>query len=208
MFSMQNFKHTYIDDSVISVDSLNVPQGGKLLVSGPSGSGKTTFLHVLCGILRPTSGRILVRDQDIYALPESARDRFRGRTIGIVLQQFNLLPALTVIQNLMVAQYAAGLEKDPTRTDALLTSLDIQVHRDTFPNQLSYGQKQRVAIARALVNEPALLLADEPTSGLDDENASRAVDLLIEQSERRNVTLVIASHDDRVRPRIPDTYKL
>ena len=91
MFSLQNFEHTYTDDSVIRVDSLDVPQGGKLRVSGPSGSGKTTFLHVLCGILRPTSGRILVRDQDIYALPESARDRVRGRTIGIVLQQFNLL---------------------------------------------------------------------------------------------------------------------
>ena len=208
MFSMHSVEHAYADESVIHVDELFVPKGGKLLVNGPSGSGKTTFLHVLCGILRPRSGKVLVQDQDIYALPESDRDRFRGQTSGIVLQQFHLLPALTVTQNLMVARYAADLAQDPKKTNALLAGLGIEENRDAYPTQLSYGQQQRVAIARALVNEPALLLADEPTSGLDDENAHRVLDLLMEQSDRWEVTLVVASHDDRVRLSITDSYEL
>ena len=208
MFSMQNVEHAYDGESVIRVDTLDVQQGGRLLISGPSGSGKTTFLHVLCGILRPRAGQVLVQEQDMYALPEAQRDRFRGRTIGIILQQFSLLPALTVSQNLMVARYAADLEQDSEKVGTLLDGLGIEQYRDTYPTQLSYGQKQRVAIARALVNEPALLLADEPTSGLDDDNAHRVVDLLLEQAEQWNATLVVASHDDRVKPRMPDEYDL
>jgi putative ABC transport system ATP-binding protein len=176
---------------------------GNILVVGPSGCGKTTLLHVIAGLLLPSSGSIVVDGQDLSALSARQRDRFRGRHIGIVLQQFHLLPTLTAIQNLLVAQSIAGLPVDRAAAIAMLSSLGVDERVDAYPHELSVGQQQRVAIARALVNRPKLLLADEPTSNLDDEACAAVVDLLLDATWQHAVSLVVATHDSRLKSRIP-----
>ena len=170
---------------------------------GPSGCGKTTLLHVIAGLLLPSSGSIVVDGQDLSALSARQRDRFRGRHIGIVLQQFHLLPTLTAIQNLLVAQSIAGLPVDRAAAIAMLSSLGVDERVDAYPHELSVGQQQRVAIARALVNRPKLLLADEPTSNLDDEACAAVADLLLSAIRQHGVSLVVATHDSRIKSRIP-----
>jgi putative ABC transport system ATP-binding protein len=178
------------------------PQSNVLVV-GPSGCGKTTLLHLIAGLLLPSSGSIVVDGQDLSALSARERDRFRGRHIGIVLQQFHLLPTLTAIQNLLVAQSIAGLPVDRTAAIAMLSSLGVDERVDAYPHELSVGQQQRVAIARALVNRPKLLLADEPTSNLDDEACAAVADLLLSATQQHGVSLVVATHDSRIKSRIP-----
>ena len=178
------------------------PQSNVLVV-GPSGCGKTTLLHLIAGLLLPSSGSIVVDGQDLSALSARQRDRFRGRHIGIVLQQFHLLPTLTAIQNLLVAQSIAGLPVDRAAAIAMLSSLGVDERVDAYPHELSVGQQQRVAIARALVNRPKLLLADEPTSNLDDEACAAVADLLLSAIRQHGVSLVVATHDSRIKSRIP-----
>jgi putative ABC transport system ATP-binding protein len=173
-----------------------------VLVVGPSGCGKTTLLHLIAGLLAPTSGSIVVDGQDLSALSPAARDRFRGRHIGIVLQQFHLLPTLTAMQNLLVAQSIAGLPLDRAVARSMLNALGVDERVDAYPHQLSVGQQQRVAIARALVNHPKLLLADEPTSNLDDEACASVADLLLRSTQQHEVSLVIATHDSRLKSKI------
>jgi putative ABC transport system ATP-binding protein len=178
------------------------PQSNVLVV-GPSGCGKTTLLHLIAGLLLASSGSIVVDGEDLSALSARERDRFRGRHIGIVLQQFHLLPTLTAIQNLLVAQSIAGLPVDRGAAIAMLSSLGVDERVDAYPHELSVGQQQRVAIARALVNRPKLLLADEPTSNLDDEACAAVADLLLSATQQHGVSLVVATHDSRIKSRIP-----
>jgi putative ABC transport system ATP-binding protein len=187
---------------VLRLDEFVLEPESNVLVVGPSGCGKTTLLHLIAGLLLPTSGSVVVDGQDLSALSPSARDRFRGRHIGIVLQQFHLLPTLTAMQNLLVAQSIAGLPVDRSAAHAMLNALGVDERVDAYPHQLSVGQQQRVAIARALVNRPRLLLADEPTSNLDDEAALSVADLLLGATRRHSVSLVIATHDARLKSKI------
>jgi putative ABC transport system ATP-binding protein len=174
-----------------------------VLVVGPSGCGKTTLLHLIAGLLLPGSGQLIVDGQDLSELSPSARDRFRGQHIGIVLQQFHLLPTLTVLQNLLVAQTIAGLRADRAAAHSALNALGVDERVNAYPHELSVGQQQRVAIARALVNRPKLLLADEPTSNLDDEACASVADLLLGAAQGQGVSLLIATHDSRLKSRIP-----
>ena len=189
-------------DDVLRLDEFVLEPESNVLVVGPSGCGKTTLLHLIAGLLAPTHGSVVVDGQDLSALSPPARDRFRGRHIGIVLQQFHLLPTLTAIQNLLVAQSIAGLPADRTAAHVMLDALDVDDRADAYPHQLSVGQQQRVAIARALVNHPKLLLADEPTSNLDDETCAAVADLLLSTTQRHAVSLVIATHDTRMKSSI------
>jgi putative ABC transport system ATP-binding protein len=189
-------------EDVLRVDRFDLDAESNILIVGPSGCGKTTLLHLIAGLLLPVSGRIVVGGQDLAELSAPARDRFRGRHIGIVLQQFHLLPTLTALQNLLVAQSIAGLRVDRPAARLMLKALDVDERVDAYPHQLSVGQQQRVAIARALVNRPRLLLADEPTSNLDDEACSVVADLLLGTTRRQGVSLVIATHDTRLKSRI------
>jgi putative ABC transport system ATP-binding protein len=190
-------------NDVLRLDEFVLEPETKVLVVGPSGCGKTTLLHLIAGLLVPTSGSVVVDGQDLAALSEPARDRFRGRHIGIVLQQFHLLPTLTAMQNLLVAQSIAGLPVDRTAAHVMLNALGVDERVDAYPHQLSVGQQQRVAIARALVNRPKLLLADEPTSNLDDEACTSVADLLLRATQQHAVSLVIATHDSRLKSKIP-----
>ena len=208
MFAIQNLKHAYDGTEVLNVPAWQVEQGSQWLVLGPSGSGKTTLLHVLAGILRPAAGGVSVAGQDLGALKANALDRFRGRHIGIVLQRLHLMESLNVLDNLLLAQYLARLPRDRERVAKVLAGLDLADKAGAYPHELSFGQAQRVAVARAVVNRPKLLLADEPTSNLDDGRCLQALELLQGQARACNATLLIATHDQRVKSRMPNQFTL
>jgi putative ABC transport system ATP-binding protein len=190
-------------EDFLRLDEFVLEPERNILVVGPSGCGKTTLLHLIAGLLLPVSGRIIVDGQELAELSPAARDRFRGQHIGVVLQQFHLLPTLTAMQNLLVAQTIAGLPADRAAAHSMLDALDVDERVNAYPHELSVGQQQRVAIARALVNRPKLLLADEPTSNLDDESCAVVADLLLGAAQRQGVSLLIATHDSRLKSRIP-----
>ena len=201
MFALSRVRHRYGDRTALAIDDWRVGQGEQWLVIGPSGSGKTTLLHLLAGVLRAQEGTVSVADEDLGALTQAALDRFRGRHIGIVLQRMHLMPSLTVARNLLLAQYCAGLSQDRRRIDEVLQDLGIADKADAYPRELSHGQAQRVAVGRAVLNRPRLLLADEPTSNLDDANCAQALDLLVRQAAHCGATLLIATHDARLKAR-------
>jgi putative ABC transport system ATP-binding protein len=208
MFEIRNLKHAYDGTEVLNVAAWQVEQGSQWLVLGPSGSGKTTLLHILAGILRPSAGQVSIAGQDMSALPGNAVDRFRGRHIGLVLQRLHLMASLTALDNLLLAQYLAGLPQDQGRGREVLAGLGLTEKTAAYPHELSFGQAQRVAVARAVVNRPQLLLADEPTSNLDDERCVQALELLQGQAQACNATLVIATHDQRIKARMPNQFTL
>ena len=190
-------------DEVLHLDEFALEPQSNVLVVGPSGCSKTTLLHLIAGLLLPHSGRVIVDGQDLAELSPPARDRFRGQRMGIVLQQFHPLPTLTSMQNLLVAQTIAGLRADRAATHSALNALNVDERVHAYPHELSVGQQQRVAIARALVNRPKLLLADEPTSNLDDEACASVADLLLGTAREQGVSLLIATHDSRLKSHIP-----
>lgn len=208
MFAIRQLTHAYGGQEVLHIDGWCAPQGVQWLMLGPSGSGKTTLLHILAGILRPTAGSASIAGQDLSELSAAELDRFRGRNIGIVLQRLHLLPSLTVAENVQLAQFLSGLPQDRTRVHEVLAGLDLADKADARPHALSHGQAQRAAIARAVVNRPRLLLADEPTSNLDDARCAQALDLLLTQAAACGATLVIATHDQRVKARVSNHYQL
>ncbi|MFN3597309.1 MAG: ABC transporter ATP-binding protein [Rubricoccaceae bacterium] len=208
MIALRSVHHRYGATHALTVPELHVGQGGRALVLGPSGSGKTTLLHVLAGLLRPTEGHVEVAGQDLLALSEAARDRFRGRHIGIVFQRLHLVGALTVAQNVRLARTLAGLPPDETRLRQTLAALELEDRANAFPHQLSAGQQQRVAIARAVANAPRVLLADEPTASLDDARAEAVLALLVAQAEATGATLLVATHDRRIMGAFPLRFDL
>ena len=201
MFALESLRHAYNGQEVLTLDDWRAAQGQHWLVLGPSGSGKTTLLHILAGILTPSEGRVSLAGQDVRAMAASELDRFRGRRIGIVFQRLHLIPSLTVLDNLLLAQYLAGTKQDRAAVEALLASLGLAGEAHRRPQALSFGQSQRAAVARAVVNRPSIILADEPTSNLDDANAEAALDLLLTQARACSATLVVASHDRRISDR-------
>ena len=204
MIRFEQVRFGYRDgEDVLSLPAIDLDARDNILVVGPSGCGKTTFLHLVAGLLVPTAGRVIVDGQNLAQLSPSSRDRFRGRHIGIVLQQFHLLPTLTALQNLLVAQSVAGLPVDRAWAHGMLEALGVNERASALPHELSVGQQQRVAIARALVNRPKLLLADEPTSNLDDESCAQVIDLLLNVTPQHGAALVVATHDSRLKSRIP-----
>src|SRR5687767_6414591 len=208
MFELRDLEHAYDGATVLRIQAWRAEQGEHWLVLGPSGSGKSTLLHILAGLLTPTQGEAIVAGQRLNALKPAELDRFRGRHVGIVLQQLHLVPTLTVEKNVLLAQYLAGVAQDRARVAEVLQTLDLGAKGRAYPHELSHGQAQRVAVARAVVNRPELLLADEPTSNLDDARCLQALDLLQAQARACNATLVIATHDQRIRARIPSQFEL
>ena len=185
------------------LEALNwrVARGDHWLVLGPSGSGKSTLLHLLAGFLTPITGTAKVLGVDLATLSPPARDRFRGTAMAIVFQRQHLIQALDVTQNLALARRLAGLAPDPEAVRTTLQRIGVEPFARTRPSELSVGEAQRVALARALVVEPKILLADEPTASLDDGNADTVAALLAQEAERVGSTLVITTHDARVRER-------
>ena len=199
MIATRDLALRYPQGPTLSFPDVDVPQGGTLLLQGRSGSGKSTWLALLAGLLTPSSGQVRVAGQDVGALRGGARDRWRGRSIGFLPQKLHLGDSLSVERNLALAYFAAGLPEDRAAIAAALQALGVAEVAHRRPGQLSGGQAQRVALARAILLQPQVLLADEPTASLDDEAAQSALRLLRECAGRCGATLVIATHDARVR---------
>ncbi|WP_316794052.1 ABC transporter ATP-binding protein [Pedobacter frigoris] len=208
MISLKSVSHNYNEKAQIGFKDWQINNGEQWLLLGASGSGKTTLLHILTGILRPSNGDVSINNTSVYTLSAKQLDQFRGRNIGIVFQRPHLIKSLTIAENLLMAQSFAKLPEDMNRVDEVLTSLGIADKIKAYPNELSQGQLQRVSIARAVINKPALLIADEPTSSLDDKNAVAVLDLLLQQSNINQATLIVATHDKRVKDAFTNTYEL
>jgi ABC-type lipoprotein export system ATPase subunit len=173
--------------------------GEHWLLLGQSGSGKTTLLHLLAGLRTPQSGEIRVNDTILNQLSGAKLDQFRGKEIGVIFQQSHFLRALTVGENLALARQLVALPPDTNKIKGLLEQLNIAHKSNALPSELSVGEQQRVAIARALVNDPTVILADEPTSALDDKNTEQVVALLKAQAQAANATLLVVTHDNRLK---------
>ena len=178
--------------------SFTVEQGEFVAIIGPSGSGKSTLLHILGGVDTPTSGSVIIGDEDISKLNETALAVFRRRQIGLVYQFYNLIPILTVEENLTLPLLLDGRKPDKRQIDSLVNRLGLSKRLNHLPNQLSGGQQQRVSIGRALINNPALMLADEPTGNLDSENSKEIVSLLRQFNKELNQTVIIITHDEKI----------
>lgn len=203
MIQTQSLAYQYTDGPSLGFPDVDVPQGAVLLLNGPSGCGKSTWLALVAGLVAPTGGAVSVAGQPLQALRKIAADAWRARTIGFLPQKLHLSAALTVQQNLTMAQWAAGQAEDVSRIAAALQSLGVKDLANRYPSQLSGGQAQRVALARAVLLMPRVILADEPTASLDDEAAKDAVELLLYTANLHQATLVIATHDARVATLIP-----
>lgn len=202
MLRTHQLKFSYDRKNQFEFSDINCESGENWLLLGQSGSGKTTLLHLLAGMLRPTSGKIEIGNTDIGKLSAGALDRFRGNNVGIVFQKPHFLRALTIGENLALAQKLAGQSIDNQRIEELLARLNIGDKINQKPNKLSQGEQQRASIARAVINRPTLILADEPTSALDDINTSEVINLLEEQAAEVNAALLIVTHDGRLKDRI------
>lgn len=187
------------NSSPLKFPDIKCEKGEHWLLLGQSGSGKTTLLHLLAGLRTPLSGQVKVNDTIINQLPSAKLDQFRGREIGVIFQQSHFLRALSVGENLAIARKLVGLPADDNWIKELLAQLSIPHKYHARPSELSIGEQQRVAIARALVNKPTVILADEPTSALDDKNTTQVVALLREQALAANATLLVVTHDNRLK---------
>ena len=185
---------------------LDIPAGQHTLILGNSGSGKTTLLHILSGLLQPEAGSVQIDGQELYNLPQRKLDTYRGQRIGLIFQEAHLVKSLTVKENMQIAQSFAGARVDNQRIEEVLALLELDHKAHSYPNKLSRGQMQRASIARAVVNHPAILVADEPTASLDDLNTDRVLELLLTQATKHGATLIIATHDKRVKTRFEHTY--
>lgn len=178
--------------------SFDVEQGEFVAIIGPSGSGKSTLLHILGGVDVPTEGSVIINSTDISKLDETALAIFRRRQIGLIYQFYNLIPILTVEENLTLPLLLDGRTPDKKQINALIEKLGLSNRLKHLPNQLSGGQQQRVSIGRALINNPALMLADEPTGNLDSENSREIVSLLRHFNKEFKQTVIIITHDEKI----------
>lgn len=208
MFHIQNLVYQYQQKNVLEIPNWQTQQGEKWLLLGKSGSGKSTLLHILAGFLANQQGKITIQQQDIDKLNNSEKDKFRAKNIGFIFQKPHFISSLTILQNLLLAQYSANIPQNLQKCIDILETLGLQEHIYKFPHQISQGQAQRVAVARALLNNPVLLLADEPTASVDDDNAQAIAQLLQQQAQNHNATLVIATHDQRIKTNFELKYEL
>ena len=208
MLSLTAVRHRYGAREVLKIDRFEAAAGEHWLVLGPSGCGKTTLLHIISGLLRASEGDVRVGGQSLAAVSGAALDRWRGRALGVVPQKLHLVASLSVLENLLLAQFLAGMSEDVQRARAVLEQVHLGERAAARPPQLSHGEAQRVSVARATVNRPKILIADEPTSNLDDANCERALDLLQAQATECGATLLIATHDQRARARFENRLEL
>ena len=178
--------------------SFSVNKGEFIAVIGPSGSGKSTLLHILGGVDRPTSGRVLMDGKDVYAQNEEQLAIFRRRQVGLIYQFYNLIPVLNVTENITLPVLMDGQKVNQNRLAELMTTLKLNGRENHLPNQLSGGQQQRVSIGRALMNAPAVVLADEPTGNLDSKSSREIVELLKVSNEKYGQTLLVITHDESI----------
>lgn len=212
------FRWTQGSPPVLDIDALSIAPGERVFLQGPSGSGKTTLLNLLGGVMRPESGRISILGTDITALSGTARDAFRARHVGFIFQQFNLVPYLGLIENVTLPcrfsadRRRAASANGPLDAEARRLLSAMQVDVDALGKRpvstLSVGQQQRVAAARALIGTPGLIIADEPTSSIDADARHAFMQLLFDEVQRSEATLVFVSHDAGLAPLFDRTIEL
>ena len=181
--------------TIVKEASLEVRGGEAVAILGASGSGKSTLLGLLAGLDVPTSGRVWIGGEELFALDEDGRARLRGQMVGFVFQSFQLLPALTALENVMLPLELAGGNDAAARARVVLDRVGLGERLGHYPRQLSGGEQQRVAVARAFVTEPRLLFADEPTGNLDSTTGEHVIELLFQMNRERGTTLVLVTHD-------------
>lgn len=208
MLNTNQLQFAYPGGNTFKFPDITCERGSHWLLLGQSGSGKTTFLHLLGGLLSPSGGEIFLEDTNMARLSGPSLDRFRGQHIGIIFQRSHFVNSLTVGENLALAQHLAGFSPDYGRIGKLLDRLNVGQKINKKTDRLSVGEQQRVAIARALVNSPELILADEPTSALDDENCEQVLQLLEEQANDVKATLLIVTHDGRLKDKFANQIQL
>jgi len=187
---------------------LEIKRGESVALVGASGSGKTTLLGMLAGLDTPSSGQVYLGGKDLTKLSEEARSRLRGELVGFVFQNFQLLPALTALENVLLPLELKGDRKDREKARELLAQVGLQERADHYPKQLSGGEQQRVAIARAFATRPPVLFADEPTGNLDTETGNTIADLLFDLNEHYATTLILVTHDPKLAARCGRTITM
>jgi ABC-type lipoprotein export system ATPase subunit len=203
MLLLENVRKSYREPngevlSILDIDRFSLEQGEQVVLRGRSGCGKTTLLNCIAGLTTVDQGRITIKGQNIVSLQEVSRDRFRAQHIGIVFQTFNLLPAFTALENVLLGMTFTGQKPDSDRAAKLLQDVGLD-HRLTHkPAALSVGEQQRVAVARALSNKPALLLADEPTANVDSAHQQQVIDLMRQACDRENIAMLLVTHSPEV----------
>ena len=197
MLTCENISFDIDGQKLFSNINLNLKSQKDLLITGPSGVGKTTLLSILCGIQKPITGKVIYNKIDLYSLTESNVDEFRGKNLGVVFQNFNLINAFTVKQNLEIAANAIGKSSSNLYFE-LLDRVGLADKSHIKVANLSIGEKQRLAVSRAFVGEPKWVFCDEPTSSLDDKNANIIANLIKEESSRCKASLVLITHDSRI----------
>lgn len=205
---IERLVHRIGQRTILDIPEWQFLPGEHALLLGPSGSGKTSLINLVAGLISPTAGQVVLAGQNLALLPPSGRDELRRRTVGLVFQTLRLVSALTVRQNLLLAQKIGTGTTDAKEVDRLIARVGLLHRADAKPRALSQGEGQRAAIARALVTRPALVIADEPTSALDDENTAAMADLLFTTAAASGATLLVATHDARIRDRFPNRLLL
>jgi ABC-type antimicrobial peptide transport system, ATPase component len=194
----QGLTFAYSDPVKFIFPDISCKRGEHLLIMGPSGCGKTTLLHLLAGLLKPSSGSITINGTDITRLHSSLMDKYRGKEIGFVFQKPHFIQALSVVENIRLAPYLNHHNTTHEEIEYILSRLNLSKKRNSPINQMSEGELQRLSIARAVINKPTIILADEPTSSLDDRNCEESLNLLQSQAEVTGSSLIIVTHDKRL----------
>ncbi|MEQ8209877.1 MAG: ABC transporter ATP-binding protein [Lacipirellulaceae bacterium] len=213
MLLLEDVRKTYPEPDggrleILDVPRLAVERGEQVVLRGRSGCGKTTLLNCIAGLTTVDSGRIELNGRDLVGLPEATRDRFRAEHLGFVFQTFNLLPAFTALENVLLGMTFTKQKADPARAGELLAQVGLE-HRLTHkPAALSVGEQQRVAVARALANRPVLLLADEPTANVDPAHQQQVIDLIRDACQQEEVALLLVTHADEVADQFSRVEKL
>ena len=192
---VKNLEFKVANKTILNKKNFSVSKGKHVLISGVSGSGKTTLMNLMSGLLKPTSGFVSFEENDFSKLTEENIDQIRSKNFGFIFQRLHLIKHLTVEQNILL-----GLNKDQSpNLDELLDDIGLKNKHTQLAKNLSFGESQRVAIARGIINSPKVIFADEPTSSLDDKNTKKVLELIFSQAKKNNSTIIISSHDERVK---------
>ena len=206
--AVRSLNYSYLNGPTISFPDIDLIKGDHLLILGNSGVGKTTLLHLIAGLLVPTSGTVTVNTEIISLLSEHKRDRFRAVNMGLVFQSSHLVQSLTLMEHLFMIQSLAGKKIDKKKCYQVLDRLGLKELANRKPHQLSQGQRQRASLSFAVINDPFLMLVDEPTSNLDDDSSTQVIDLLKETSQQAGSSLIVITHDQRIKSEFPKSITL